>query len=463
MVVAQILGPSSKLATTRWWHTTTLPATLNVADADEDDLYAALDWLATRQIHIEKKLAARHLKNGGLVLYDLTSSYFEGKTCPLAALGYSRDGKKGKLQVNYGLLTDERGCPVAVSVFDGNTGDPKTLMPQVEKLRETFGIDRLVLVGDRGMITQTQIDSLKELSGIDWITALKTGAIRKLVQSGHIQLGLFDQHNLFELAHPDFPGERLVACRNQELGKLRAHKRQSLLAATVKELDKVRGMVARGTLKGKGVIGVRVGKVIDKYKVAKHVHLEIGDDAFHFLLDENSIAQEAALDGIYVIRTSVPDTRLSTEDSVRSYKLLSQVERAFRSIKTVDLEVRPIRHHDETRVKAHIFLCVLAQYVVHHMVEVWRPLLFCDEDQTAKKTRDPVAPAKRSAAALEKIVTKMIDEETPAHSFQTLLKQLSTIVRNVCRRSGDAHTFEITTTPSALQQRAYDLLETIAV
>lgn len=466
MVTAQILEPDSKLATTRWWHTTTLPATLGVADADEDDFYEALDWLGTRQEHIEKKLAARHLRNDGLVLYDLTSSYFEGKTCPLAALGHNRDGKKGKLQVNYGLLTDGRGCPVAVSVFDGNTADPKTLLPQVEKLRETFGIDRMVLAGDRGMIAQKQIDVLKHLQGVDWITALKTGAIRDLVLGGHVQLGLFDERNLFELTHPDFPGERLVACRNPALGKLRAHKRQSLLDATVKELDKVRAMVVRGTLKGEGAIGVRVGKVINKYKVSKHVRVELVDNAFSFSLDNESIAQEAALDGIYVIRTSVPKNRISPEDAVRSYKLLSQVERAFRSLKTIDLEVRPIRHHLETRVKAHIFLCVLAQYVVHHMIEAWRPLLFCDEDQAAKKIRDPVAPATRSPEAMEKLTSKVLDDGTAVHSFQTLLKQLSTIVRNVCRPPGassDANTFEVTTTPTAEQQRAYDLLEAIAV
>lgn len=466
MVTAQILEPDSKLATTRWWHTTTLPATLGVADADEDDFYEALDWLAERQQYIEKKLVTRHLENGGLVLYDLTSSYFEGKTCPLAALGHNRDGKKGKLQVNYGLLTDRRGCPVAVSVFDGNTGDPKTLLPQVEKLRDTYGIDRMVLVGDRGMISQKQINALKELDGVDWITALKTGAIRNLVDGGHIQLGLFDQRNLFELSHPDFPGERLVACRNPELGKLRAHKRQSLLDATVKELDKVRGMVARRKLKGKAAIGVRVGKVINKYKVSKHVRLEIGDDAFAFSLDDQSIAQEAALDGMYVIRTSVPNERLSPEDAVRDYKMLSQVERAFRSLKTIDLEVRPIRHHLETRVKAHIFLCVLAQYVVHHMIEAWRSILFCDEDQAAKRTRDPVAPATRSPEALDKVASKTLNDGTQVHSFQTLLKQLSTIVRNVCRPPGDStdeHIFEVTTTPTAEQQHAYNLLEAIVV
>jgi transposase len=467
MVMARIIEPISKLATTRWWHTTTLPELCGVADADEDDLYAALDWLITRQTHIEKKLAARHLKEGGLVLYDLSSSYFEGKTSPLAARGYNRDGKSGKLQVNYGLLTDPRGRPVAVSVFKGNTGDPKTLLPQVEKLQKTFAIAQLVLVGDRGMISQKQITALKQREGIDWITALRTGAIRKLVDSGHIQFGLFDERNLFEVTHPDFPGERLVACRNPQLALVRAHTRQSLLDATSKELEHVRGMIARGTIKGKAAIGVRIGKVVDKYKMSKHLVLDIRDDGFDFRLDDDKVSAEAALDGIYVIRTSVPAQLLAADDVVRSYKMLSQVERAFRSLKTIDLDVRPIRHRLEDRVKAHIFLCMLAHYVAWHMIESWRELLFCDEDQPAKHTRDPVAPAKRSRAALDKVHAKVLDDGTPVHSFQTLLKDLSSIVSNACRRPGASAagepTFEIVTTPSPTQQRAYDLLKSIHV
>jgi len=466
MVAARILEPDSKLATTRWWHTTTLPADLGLSDADEDTLYEAMDWLFERQDRIEQKLAARHLRAGGFVLYDLTSSYFEGTTCPLAAFGHNRDGKKGKLQVNYGLLTDARGCPVAVSVFKGNTGDPPTLLPEIRRVRERFGVEQLVVVGDRGMISQAQISALQALAGVDWLTALKTGAIRDLVADGHMQLGLFDERNLFELTHPDFPGERLVACRNPELAKLRAHKRQALLAATVKELEKVRGMVARGTLKGRDAIGVRIGKVVNKYKVAKHVKLEIQDERLEFQLDEQRIAAEAALDGIYVIRTSVPAGRLDAADAVRHYKRLSDVERAFRSLKTIDLKVRPIHHRLEPRVRAHIFLCLLAYYVEWHMREVWRPLLFSDEDQAAKQTRDPVAPAKRSAAALRKVHTKVLDDGTPVHSFSTLLKALSSIVRNLCRPRGGgptAPTFEIVTTPNPIQQRAYDLLKTVGV
>ena len=465
MVMARILEPASKLATTRWWHTTTLPDICGVANADADDLYAALDWLITRQAHIEKKLAARHLHAGGFVLYDLSSSYFEGTTCPLAALGYNRDGKRGKLQVNYGLLTDPRGCPVAVSVFAGNTGDPTTVMPQVETLQKTFAIEQLVLVGDRGMISQQQITALKQREGLEWITALRTGAIHKLVDGGHIQLGLFDERNLFEVTHPDFPGERLVACRNPQLALLRAHKRQSLLDATSRELERVRGMILRGTIKGKDAIGVRIGKVVDKYKVSKHVVLDIRDEGFDFHFDDDKISAEAALDGLYVIRTSVPAQRLATDAVVRSYKMLSQVERAFRSLKTIDLDVRPIRHRLEDRVKAHIFLCMLAHHVAWHMMEAWRPLLFSDEDQQAKTTRDPVAPAKRSDGALAKVHTKVLDDGTPVHSFHTLLQDLSSIVSNTCRRHGASSagepTFKVITTPSPTQQRAYNLLKSI--
>jgi hypothetical protein len=464
MVTARILEPTSKLATVRWWHTTTLPDVFAVADAEEDELYEALDWLLTRQEQIEKKLAARHLPEGGLALYDLSSSYFEGTSCPLAALGYNRDGKNGKLQVNYGLLTDPQGRPVAVSVFEGHTGDPKTLIPAVEKLQKDFAIEEFVLVGDRGMISQKQIDEIKKKEGIDWITALKSVTIRKLVDDGSIQLGLFDQRNLFELTHPDFPEERLVACRNPELARLRARKRESLLEATAKELERVRAMVSRGRLKGKDAIGVRVGKVIDKYKVAKHFVLDIRDDGFDFHVDDKKVAAEAALDGLYVVRTSVAAQRLSSDDVVRNYKILSQVERAFRSLKTIDLEVRPIRHRLEERVKAHIFLCMLAYYVVWHMIEAWRSLLFCDEDQQAKTTRDPVAPAKRSQKAIDKVHAKVLDDGTPVHSLHTLLQELSTIVRNICRRpdaSTDEPTFEVITIPSASQQRAYDLLKSI--
>jgi Transposase DDE domain len=464
MVAARIIAPHTKLATTRWWHTTTLAEEFGVTDADEDDLYAAMDWLLERQGAIEKKLAARHLGEGSLVLYDLSSSYFEGTTCPLAKLGYDRDGKKGKLQVNWGLLTDRRGCPVAVSVHDGNTNDPKTLMPQVDKLKKDFGIQTLVLVGDRGMISHKAIEELREQDQIAWITALKTGQIRALVEGGQLQLGLFDEKNLFELSHPDFPAERLIACRNPDLAKLRGHKRQSLLEATEKELEKVKAMVERRRLSGSDDIGVRVGKVVNKYKVAKHFALDIEEHRFAFHRLEQNIASEAALDGVYVIRTSVAKKQMTAADCVRNYKSLAEVERAFRSMKTIDLKIRPIHHHLADRVRSHIFLCMLAYYVEWHMREAWRPLLFADEDRLAKTTRDPVAPAKRSAAAEAKAASHLLDDGTPAHSFATLQQELATIVRNTCRApqaGNDAPTFEITTIPNPKQARALELLNTI--
>ena len=552
MVTARIVAPQSKVATTKWWSGTTLPEVLGVGDADEDELYEAMDWLLERQGHIEKKLGGRHLESGGLALYDLTSSYFEGVTCPLAARGHNRDKKKGKLQVNYGLLTDERGIPAAVSVFKGNSGDPKTLLPQVDKMRQEFDIERFVLVGDRGMITQKQVDALRDIDGVDWISALRPGAIEKLIKAGSIQMGLFDERNLFEFDHPDFPGERLVACRNLELAHRRAAKRTALLEATVEELGKVRKMVRsgrlhgkdaigsrvgkvleqykigkhykvdirddgfdyevdekamaaevaklangdaeltskrlarckrhidsiankldkvrqrieQGRLRGKDEIGVRIGKVIGKYKMAKHFVLDIDDDSFDFEIDQAKVDAEAALDGIYVVRTSVSETTMGAEQTVRSYKLLSNVEHAFRCLKSVDLMVRPIRHHLEDRVRAHIFLCMLAYYVQWHMTEAWRPLLYADEDQEAKTSRDPVAPAKRSEAAMRKVRSKRLDDGSDVHSFRTLLNHLGSIVRNTCRCPGagpDAPTFSKTTSPNAKQQKALDLLEGISL
>jgi transposase len=552
MVAARILEPKSKLATTLWWADTTLPEILKVSDADEDDLYEAMDWLLERQRRIETKLAGRHFKNNGLALYDLTSSYFEGQTCPLAALGHNRDGKKGKLQVNYGLLTNRKGIPVAVSVFEGNTGDPKTLMPQVEKMRDAFGIEQFVMVGDRGMLTQKQVDALHDMDGVDWIGALRPEAIQKLMTNGAIQMGLFDERNLFELKHPDFPGERLIACRNGELAHKRAIKRESLLQATANELDRVRGMVWRGrlsgkkeidarvrgilkkyrigkhfeldiredgfnykvngdaliaevTAKGKGnqeliekrlkrsrrhiesivrqlaklrqkvdkgrlhgqdEIGVRVGKVINKYKVGKHFELDIRDNDFSFEINRDKVKKEAALDGIYIVRTSLSKERMDADETVRSYKLLSQAERAFRSFKTVDLLVRPIRHRLENRVRAHIFLCMLAYYVQWHMMEAWRPLLYADEDQKAKDLRDPVTPAKRSDTAMKKVKTKRLDDGSRVYSFRSLLGHLGAIVRATCRCSGErdpSATFTVITRRNPKQQKAFDLLQTIRV
>jgi len=466
MVAARILEPDSKLATTRWWHTTSLPELLEVSGADEGDLYAAMDWLLGRQGAIERKLAARHLQEGSVALYDLSSSYVEGDTCPLATLGYNRDRKKGKKQINWGLLTDSRGCPVAVSVFKGNTNDTATLGPQVDKLRGDFGIDEVVLVGDRGMISGRQIDELSGLQGVSWITALRSDAIKKLVEGEAIQLDLFDERDLFELAHPDYPDERLVACRNRQLAKLRRHKRLDLIASTTEELAKVRRLVAKGRLQGADDIGVRIGKVIDRYKVAKHFDLDIADDRFDFSVAEDRVAAEAALDGIYVIRTSVPASRMDAADAVRTYKSLSRVERSFRTMKSVDMQVRPIRHRTADRVRAHFLVCMLAWYVRWHMEAAWRELLFHDEDQAAKESRDPVAPAVRSDDALDKIHTKRRADGGPAHSFRTLLKELATVVRNRCRRPGasdDEPTFDLTTRPSEDQQRAYDLIAALEV
>ncbi len=465
MIASRILCPQSKLALTRDWGNTTLGEQLGIEEADEEALYAAMDWLYERQDAIEKRLATRHLQEGGRVLYDLSSSYFEGVKCPLAARGYSRDQKKGKLQVNYGLLTDDRGCPVSISAFSGNTTDPKTLMPQVERLQGAFNLKSVVLVGDRGMISQKQIDELKGQAGVEWITALKTGAIRKLMDAQAIQLTLFDERNLFELTHPDFPGEKLVACRNPELAHRRKHKRDDLLKATSEELEKVQGMIERGYLKDAEKIGVRVGRVINRFKMAKHFKLEISEQQFSFEIDQEKVHAEAALDGIYVIRTS-QEEELSAADAVRHYKALSQVERAFRSIKTMDLEIRPIRHYQEQRVRTHLFLCMLAYYVKWHMMEAWRPLLFADEEQQAKQTRDPVAPAKRSAAAAEKAQSKLLPDGSPAHSFQTLLRNLASIVRSTCRsRDADAGTptFIIDTQQTPNQKKAIQLLREIKV
>ncbi len=464
MLAARIVAPHTKLATTRWWHTSTLAADFYVAQADEDDLYAAMDWLLARQDAIQKKLAARHLREGGLVLYDLSSSYFEGTTCPLAKLGLNRDGKKGLLQVNYGLLTDVRGCPVAVSVHEGSVADSTTFLPEVQRLREDFGIEQMVIVGDRGMIGHATVAQLREMDGIGWITALKSASIRTLVEQGQLQLDLFDQRNLLELASPEYPGERLVACRNPQLAKLRAFKREELLAATEKRLQAIVDRVHAGRLVGADVIGVCVGKVVNQYKVAKHLELIITDNSFRFARRNEAITAEAALDGIYIIRTSVQASRMEAADCVRNYKALANVERAFRSLKTVDLKVRPIHHRTADRVRAHILLCMLAYYVEWHMREAWRELTFADTDQAAKATRDPVAPAKRSDAALTKVSHHTLDDGTPAHSFATLMDELATIVRNTCRAptsAADAPTFEVVTTPNAKQRQALNLIEQI--
>ena len=467
MVAGRIVAPeASKLAMTHAWADTTLAEDLGVTDAHEDELYAAMDWLIERQDKIEKRLAKRHLKEGGLVLFDLTSSSFEGVTCPLAKIGYSRDGKPGTLQVNYGLLTDARGCPVAVSVLAGNAADPKTLLPQVEKVRDSFGIASLVMVGDRGMISNVQIEAMRKMEGVNWIAALKSGAIATLANTRKLQLDLFDERNLISFTSEDYPGERLMACRNPELAKLRAAKRKDLIAATERELQKIAGMVAGGKLAGCDKIGIRVGKVLNKYKVGKHFDLDIQDAGFAFCVNEQRVAAEAALDGVYVIRTSAAEAQMSAEAAVLNYKRLAEVERAFRTLKGVDLQVRPIRHRLEERVKAHIFLSMLAYYVQWHLAEAWKPLLFADEASADEdRERDPVAPTKRSAAALAKVQNRRLGDGAPALSFRSLLTHLATIVRNTMRprdAKPGTGTFSLVTEANPKQRQALDLAAAIA-
>ena len=464
MVASRIIAPATKLATTRLWHNSTLAQDFGVVNATEDDLYEAMDWLLAGQDRIQKKLASRHLHDGGLVLYDLSSSYMEGEHCPLVKIGYSRDEKRGTLQVNYGLMTDDHGCPVAISVFDGNTSDSTTFLPQVNMLRDQFGLRAMVMVGDRGMISNKAIDEMRQDTDVDWITALKTASIRSLIEQKHLQLDLFDERNLLEISSPDFPGERLVACRNLELAKRRAHTRDALLLATEEELQKIKVRVANGNLVGQDKIGLAVGKVINQRKMAKHFALTITDNNLSFTRLAAHIAAEAALDGLYIIRTSVKAERMDSETCVRTYKSLAQVERAFRSLKTMDLKVRPIHHRLENRVRAHIFLCMLAYYVEWHMREAWRELMFADEDQAAKQVRDPVATAKRSEAALQKVHSRTLEDGTPTHSFKTLMEELATITRNTCSTPGNTEhnaTFEIITTSTEKQKRALELIDGI--
>jgi transposase len=468
LIAARLVFPGSKLATTRGFAAETAESTLGelmgVEDADEDECYAAMDWLFARQTAIEAALAKRHLTDGSLVLYDVTSTYFEGHTCPLAKLGHSRDGKKDKLQIVVGLLTNSEGCPVAVEVFDGNTGDPKTLSSQIEKVRECFGLKHVVLVGDRGMITDARIrEDFSQAEGLDWITSLRAPAIAALVESGSLQLSLFDQKDLAEISDPAYPRERLVVCKNPLLAEQRARKRRELLAATERELEIVAKAVARTKrpLRGMDQIGLRVGKVLGHYKMAKHFNLTITDDSFRYERDESAIANEAALDGIYVVRTTVSAERLACEEVVRSYKSLSAVERAFRSLKTMDLHIRPIHHHKADRVRAHVFLCMLSYYVEWHMRRALVPLLFDDEDKPAGEAlrSSVVAPAERSPAAQHKATTKRTADGGPVHSFVTLIRDLGTLVKNrVQPRTDGADAFDMITKPTPIQKKAFDLL-----
>jgi transposase len=463
MVAERLIHPCSKLATTRLWHMTTLAEELGVTDADEDDLYEAMDWLLARQQRIEKKLAARHFAEGSLVFYDVTSSYYEGWSCPLARFGHDRDGKKGRPIIVYGLVTDGEGRPVTVEVYPGDTGDPSTVPDQAEKLRNRFGLDHLVLVGDRGMLTQTQIGKLKEYPGLGWISALRSHAIRDLVEKGHLQTSLFDRKDLAEIHSPEFPFERLVACFNPLLAEQRRRKRQELLEATEKELGRIAKQVVRRSRIpfGKDEIGTKVGKVINRFKVGKHFTVTIGEGSFSFVRNETLIQREEVLDGIYVIRTSEPVERLSAEDTVRSYKNLTQVERAFRSLKEIDLLVRPIWHHTEDHVRAHIFICMLAYYVEWHMRKALAPLLFEDEElDDDRKKRDPVKPAKVSTSAKKKKALRLTSEGLAVQSFDTLLRELGTRCRNRCRIKSDpkGSTFYQLTEMTPLQKKALQLL-----
>jgi transposase len=468
MISARILDPASKLATARGLQSDTLHSSLGESlcldSADETELYAAMDWLLARQPRIERELAKRQLQDGAMVLYDLTSTYFEGRHCPLAKLGHSRDDKSGTPQIVFGLLTNALGCPVAVEVFEGNTSDPKTVAKQVDKLRLRFGLQKVILVGDRGMITSARIrEDLPASHGIEWISALRATQIQKLARDGQLQMSFFDKTDMVEIAHPDFPGERLLACFNPLLAEERARKRPELLAATEKQLAKIAAATKRERrpLRGKQNIGVRAGKILNRYKMGKHFELRIEEDGFHYKRKEANIEREQSLDGIYVIRTSVKADALSGEQVVASYKSLSGVERAFRSLKTVDLHVRPIHHRLPDRVRAHILLCMLAYYVEWHMRQLLAPLLFDDHDkpQARAARASVVAPAQRSAVALRKASAKKTDDGFPVHSFQTLLGDLATIAKNRIQPTDKKlPAFDMLTTPTALQQRAFHLL-----
>jgi hypothetical protein len=475
LIAERLIEPASKLATTRLWKESTLARQVGVEDVRVEEVYQALRWLLNRQERIEKKLAKRHLTPGAFVLYDLTSSYFEGRTCPLARHGYSRDHRGDRLQIVYGVMSDEEGRPVATQVYSGETADPCAVGDQVDKLRERFGLERAVLVGDRGMLTQTRIDAIKKHPQLGWISALRSGAIKDLVCSGDIQCSLFDERNLAEIISPDFPGERLIVCYNPLLAQDRGHTRDGLLAATEKGLEKIVAEVKRRkkTPLRASQIGMKVAKVFGKYKMKKHINIAIEDGRFEWSRNQPSIAQEQALDGIYVVRTSEPKVRLSAEDTVRAYKNLSQVERIFRTLKGVDLRVRPIFHHLEETVRAHVFLCVLTYYVEWHMRKALAPLLFDDEElDVDRKRRDPVAPAQPSKSASAKKASRLSPDGFEIQSFATLLKHLGTQCVNLCRLrlpdqnggdepvkdKGEFDRMEMVTDPTPLQSRAFELL-----
>jgi len=468
MLVGRILDPASKLAAARALSpataTSSLGTVLGLGEVDEDELYTALDWLQERQAAIEAALAKRHLKNGTLVLYDVSSSYMEGRCCPIAQRGYSRDGRRGTLQIVYGLLCAPDGCPVAIQVFEGNTGDPMTLATQVKKLKQRFALDHVVLVGDRGMITQARLTEDIKAAGLDWITALRAPAIQELVKGGALQLSLFDQRDMAAITSPDFPDERLIVCRNPDLAAQRTRKRQELLAATERDLARIQAAVVRKRqpLRGAAQIALAVGAVIEQHKMRKHFDLAITDHSFGFARKTAEIAAEAATDGIYIVRTGLPTDVLDDAATVRSYKSLSQVERAFRCIKTVDLHVRPIYHWLADRVRAHVFLCMLAYYLEWHMRQKLAPMLFDDTEKQAAEAARPsvVAPAQRSEVAIRKQTTGFTPDGLPVHSFRTLLADLATLTRNtIVTAIASALPLTVLARPTPVQRRAYELLE----
>jgi Transposase DDE domain len=462
MICQQALRPGSKLATVRALQQSTLGDELGVADAPEDDLYAALDWLLERQARIEERLARRHLKDGELVLYDVSSSYFEGRTCPLAKLGYSRDGKRGTLQIIYGLLCDRPGRPIAIEVFTGEVHDDKTLAAQIQKLKTRFGLKTVIVVADRGMVTKANLELMAETEGVGWITALKAPQIKKLVVSGALQLSLFDEHNLGEITAPaDYPGERLIVCRNPLVAAERARKREELLQATERGLAEIQARVQRGTLTGADQIGLAVGPALKRYRVKKHFEIEITDTSFTHARKTEQIEAETALDGFYVLRTSVPAEALETGEVVRAYKRLEEVERAFGTFKGPELEIRPIHHRLEDRVRAHVLLCMLAYHLTWHLRAAWAPLLFKDEQPPP--ARDPVTKASRSPAAQRKAQTKRTATGEPCHSYRTLIAELATLTHNTIRVPDTHATFDKLTQPTPLQARALHLAATAPV
>ena len=463
MILQRLLYPASKLATTRLWHTTTLGEELSLEDTDEDDLYEAMDWLLERQDRIERKLAKRHLAEGDPVLYDVSSSYYEGRTCPLMQFGHNRDGKRDRPIVVYGVLADGMGRPLAVQAYAGNTGDPTTVGDQVEKVRDRFGLKRVVLVGDRGLLTETQINHLKRHPGLGWISALRHHQIRRLVESEAVQFSLFDERHLAEVRSPDYPGERLIVCHNPLLAEHRRQKREALLRATEEALARIARQVARRTRTPLSAteIAEKVGRVKNRYKLAKHFRTEIADGSFHYERRTEAITREAQLDGFYLLRTSEPADRLPTAAVVRRYKDLTRVERAFRSLKTVDLHIRPIRHRVETRVRAHLFLCLLAYYVHWHLRQALAPLLFDDEDLEAERARrDPVLAAQPSDSAKRKKGKRRTEDGLPLQSLETLMAQMGTRAHHQCRLPSepDAPCVQRLTEPTPLQQRAFELI-----